>query len=125
MKQCGDAIRIAILIFLSYNRTGSEGKDMGPKSAKINSAIFFVPIVLGMLLALDFRAIFVIPYAIGFWFFLKAKLSLLKQGKFVSFGSKDMTIEMKRAYYIGYAIMIVTAVLNIMLVIQSNYRIFE
>jgi len=83
---------------------------LGPKSAKINSALMIGPILIAtILIYLGQRALFVVPYSIGFWFFFKAKRSVLTKDRIISFGPSGMTKKMKIYYFLGYAIMISSA----------------
>lgn len=86
---------------------------MGPTSAKINAASLVIPIILGGIVAIDVRLIFVFGYLVGFLLFFKAKASVLKKDNLYQFGPSLMSPAMKKYYFMGYAIMIVTAALNI------------
>lgn len=88
---------------------------MGPKSAKLNALILLGPVFFGLLIAMNFQIQLAIVFFVGFGLFIRAKISVIKNGKLASFGPKEMTTRMKKYYYIGYATMILSAVLCVLL----------
>lgn len=86
---------------------------MGPQSAKFNAAIFYGPLICGALLSLNFRIQLVLIFIVGFVLFFRAKISILKKGNWITFGTKEMTPEMKKSYYLGYLIMIGATVVSL------------
>ena len=91
--------------------------------------LFLLPaaIVLGGLLRLltsaPFHYIFImlLLWAVGFSMFLKAKLSVIRQGKLLSFGTSGMSRTNHIFYLLGYIIM--AAGLLLSLVLLMFYRV--
>jgi hypothetical protein len=91
---------------------------VGQREALANALILYLPFVgLPFLLAaavlsaiaaavpLAFAACTLAIYLIGFVLFLTAKISLLRKGLSLSFGSSQMSLWNRRAYRAGYALM--------------------
>lgn len=80
-----------------------------------NLAVLIGPFVLGTCFIVGTYLSFNIPRAtvwissglilVGFISFFKAKMSVVSRGKLISFGTKKMTKRNKVAYYCGYCVM--------------------
>ena len=88
---------------------------MSQRNAAWNAAINLIPIAWGFVFFLAPSARFSPTrfvllnsalYAIGLALFVGAKGSLLRRGRYISWGSKDMTIWNRRAYRAGYVLML-------------------
>ena len=60
-----------------------------------------------------------ILYCIGFSMFLKAKISVMKEGRLLSFGTKYMTQSNRNLYIYGYIIMGIGLILSLVLILSS------
>ena len=76
----------------------------------LNLAFLFLPLVaLGLLPIFLFGIAYplsLLLIAVGFIIFLKAKISVIKTGKIISFGPGEMCSIDKRFYFFGYSMMI-------------------
>ena len=54
------------------------------------------------------------PLALGFLLFLAAKISMIRRGKFLSFGSSGMSPPMRMMYRAGYILMALAAALIVL-----------
>ena len=88
---------------------------MSQRSAAWNVGINLMPVALGSVFFLAPSARFAPTrllllnsalYAIGLALFVAAKTSLLRRGRYISWGSRDMTIWNRRAYRAGYVLML-------------------
>ncbi len=59
------------------------------------------------------------PYALGFCLFLAAKVSVIRRGMPVSFGSARMSSGFRVCYRVGYALMAFAAVLTLGVVLAA------
>jgi len=57
---------------------------------------------------------------IGFMLFLKAKISLIKQGKLLVFGTKGMSKWNRLSYFCGYFLMLLAVILSIGFLMYSK-----
>ena len=90
---------------------------------KIHAAALLAPIaisllsifllVVGLSPLLGGGAILVF-YGVGLSFFLAAKYSVIKIGKAISFGSKEMSPGNRKLYRIGYALMVLGSLIAIL-----------
>ena len=95
-----------------------------------NYLIFFGPLFLGIgiltVVSLAFampRTVFwsfVILYIAGLSLFVKAKLSVIKQGRLISFGTANMSSPNKVAYFVGYSAMVIASLLLLGLVLVTR-----
>lgn len=86
-----------------------------------NYLLFFVPIVLGLGVIIAARFATVTPnlsfwsvvllYVAGFLSFMTAKLSVIKQQRFFSFGTANMSRGNKVAYLVGYGAMSIASLM--------------
>ena len=99
---------------------------MSQRSAAWNVGINLIPIALGSVFFLapsarfaptQFVVLSSALYAIGLTLFVAAKVSLLRRGRYLSWGSKDMTIWNRRAYRAGYVLMLFGSVSAIAFVV--------
>ena len=89
---------------------------MGQAHALINVFIVGWPVIVGLPLAFAIGTAAVNPvgsarlalglYALGFSLFLVAKISVLRSGRLVSFGSRPMRPPYRALYRTGYALMV-------------------
>ncbi len=88
---------------------------MSQRSAAWSLALQLLPIVglvflfLGPTAQSAPRSFFVVSaalYSVGLCLFLAAKASLLREGRYVSWGSQQMTVWNRRIYRTGYALML-------------------
>jgi hypothetical protein len=70
---------------------------------------------------LHYIFIMLLFWAVGFSMFLKAKLSVIRQSKLMSFGPRGMSRTNRIFYLLGYIIM--TAGLLLLLVFSTFYRV--
>ncbi len=76
--------------------------------APISSSVIFVGFAVNALAnPLGFSYFVIVMYIAGLALFLAAKISLLRRGIRVSFGSSAMSPWSRRAYRAGYALMLV------------------
>jgi tellurite resistance protein TehA-like permease len=61
-------------------------------------------------------------YALGFAFFFVAKLSLIRSGRLVTFGSRLMRPGYRALYRLGYALMAAGALFTLGLLVADNLR---
>jgi len=81
-------------------------------------SIFFTFLFLLVQKNLTFSYIIVLVlFLLGFSLFLKAKISVIKNGKIVTFGSSLMTRINKVYYRLGYALMIIGGGLSLVTVL--------
>lgn len=88
-----------------------------------NLAVLMGPLVLGTCFVLGTYLSFNIPRAtvwissglilVGFLSFFKAKMSVISKGQLLSFGTKNMTTPNKIAYFCGYVLMSLGALLMV------------
>ena len=81
-----------------------------------NYALILMPLVLGLVAAGFTGLYFIMPGAafwsmvvflmLGFALFLKAKLSVMRQGLLFTFGTSRMNKSNRMAYFTGYGVMI-------------------
>ncbi len=85
--------------------------------------ILVCSILLSLLTAVPAYYIFIMLlfWAVGFLMFLKAKLSIIRQGKLFSFGPKGMSRTNQILYVLGYVVMGVA--LTFALVLIGFYRL--
>jgi hypothetical protein len=92
-----------------------EHETVSQRRAGWNAGINLLPIAFGsaFLLARSARFApirFVVLssalYAMGLALFVAAKMSLLRRGRYISWGSKDMTTWNRRAYRMGYVLIL-------------------
>ena len=89
---------------------------MGQREALANAVILFAPLAIGLVLTFFTLNAFAAPlgfawftlglYVTGLALFLLAKVSLLRRGVWVSFGSAEMSAWNRRAYRAGYTLMV-------------------
>ncbi|MHB9070610.1 MAG: hypothetical protein ACYC54_09610 [Sedimentisphaerales bacterium] len=83
-----------------------------------------IPILMSVAMASSYpRTYFVailLLLFIGFVFFLKAKLSLIKQGRLLSFGTKGMSKWNRLSYFCGYFFMLLAVILSMGFLIYSK-----
>lgn len=80
-----------------------------------NYVIVLMPLVLGLVLAGFIGLYYTMPgptfwsmvvfFILGFALFLKAKLSIIRQGRLFTFGPSQMTKSNRIAYFLGYGVM--------------------
>lgn len=69
---------------------------------------------------LAFLVITCLFLCVGFFMFLKAKLSTIKKGKLISFGIKDMSPTNRICYILGYIFMIISFSMAICIICFSR-----
>ena len=112
------------------------GQQIGWQNVRRSEAIFNIALQFGLPLAaialgclLWFLAAVPVNYVIimllllsfGFFMFLKAKLSVIRQGRLLSFGSGGMSRTNRTFYFLGYAVMAIALLLS--LVLLGFYRL--
>ena len=80
-----------------------------------NYALVLMPLVLGLASAGFIGLYYTMPgptfwgmvvfFILGFALFLKAKLSIIRQGRLFTFGPSQMTKSNRIAYFLGYGVM--------------------
>ena len=65
---------------------------------------------------------FLVLYALGFALFLVAKLSLIRSGRLVTFGSRLMRPGYRALYRVGYALMAAGTLFTLGLLVADNLR---
>ena len=80
--------------------------------------VFFSPILVGILLVCLFSTplnmgVVCLCYAIGLAALVRAKLPLFRRNVWVSFGPSSLSPELRRAYWTGYAFIVIGAFLNL------------
>lgn len=81
----------------------------------------FPLILIGVVVPVTFVVLNPIPssyvaflfFIIGFSFFFIAKLSVIKTGKIISFGSGGMTLKYRKIYKIGYVLFFTGLIISI------------
>jgi len=100
---------------------------MGQAHALINLFILLFPLIGGLILALVIFSSAVNPvgsaklalvlYACGFAFFLVAKVSVIRSGHLVTFGSRLMHPRYRALYRAGYILMVAGLIFTVGLVV--------
>lgn len=89
----------------STTKPGRREITTGPGAEVVMPLVF----ILGLVIALG-PAIGMLFMLIGFALFLAAKLSVISQGVYVSWGSGRMSARFRKCYRVGYALMFLGAV---------------
>lgn len=91
---------------------------MGLKAENLVLAIFFGPLILASVLSslltmflTDPPQFLLMGFVVGFMLFAVAKLSVLKEGQFFSFGWSSMSGKCKMMYLSGYILMMLCALI--------------
>jgi len=109
-----------------------EGQTMFKESAIVTAFVTLLPIVIGILMAIllpnaieytkSFAYASCVLYGVGFLLFLIAKLSVIKGGKWTSFGSTQMSHRFRQCYRCGYVFMVAGFVSTLALVLATRVR---
>ncbi len=80
--------------------------------------VFLSPILVGILLVCLFSTplnigVVCLCYAIGFAAIVRAKLPLFRRNVWVSYGTTRLSPELRRAYWTGYAFIVIGVFLNL------------
>ena len=99
-------------------------------SAMINLIILIGPMLIAIVMALIIPNVLHYPkffilsswslYGIGLLCFIIAKLSVIKKGKLITFGSSQMSSLHKKLYKMGYLLMIIAFLFTIALIKTSK-----
>ena len=84
----------------STTKPGRREITTGPGAEIVMPLVF----ILGLVVTLG-PAIGMVLMLIGFALFLTAKMSLIRQGIYVSWGSRRMSARLRTCYHAGYALM--------------------
>lgn len=108
---------------------------MFKETSKASAIIMFGPILMGLVMAILIPNVSVNPkffvhltwtlYGIGFLLFLFAKISTIKNGNLITFGSSQMTKKNRFLYKSGYSVMIIAFVLTICLVLAYKFTLIK
>lgn len=104
---------------------------MFKEASKASAIIVFGPILMGLVMVILIPNVSVNPnffalvtwafYGIGFLLFLFAKISTIKNGNLITFGSSLMTKKNRLLYKLGYSLMIISFVLTICLMLTNKF----
>lgn len=77
-----------------------------------------LPILLTLLIntPVQYVVVMLIFWLVGFMMFIKAKVSVIRQGKIISLGSGDMSRINRIFYRLGYVLMAIGLVLSLVLI---------
>ncbi len=89
----------------STTKPGRREITTGPGAELVMPLVFILGLVIGL-----GPTIGMLLMLIGFAVFLAAKLSVISEGVYVSWGSRQMSTRFRACYRVGYALMFLGAV---------------
>lgn len=96
---------------------------MGQKEALVNLFLALMPMLAALIAVISFNVVYPAPFmsgyigiafcGIGLFFFISAKISVIKLGRLLSFGTAGMRPIMRYSYWFGYLLMVMGCILTL------------
>lgn len=96
---------------------------MGQKEALANLFLALIPMLAALIAVITFNVVYPTPFlsgyigialcGLGLALFISAKISVIKTGRLLSFGTTGMRPIMRYSYWFGYVFMVVGAILTL------------
>ena len=96
---------------------------MGQREALANLFLALMPMLAALVTVVTFNVVYPAPFrsgyiglalcSLGLLLFISAKISVIKLGRLLSFGTTGMRPSMRYSYWLGYLLMVIGCILTL------------